>query len=103
MTKAIFGVLCLLSLLTACSRAIYGVPAEQWEQMSETERQVTIDRFERQEAINAQTRAQAEATRKAVEKARAEAKEFERQCIESKEQTEEECRKLTRTRFGRIF
>ncbi|ALG66826.1 hypothetical protein [Beggiatoa leptomitoformis] len=95
----------LLYCLSACgiSQAVYGVPEKQWETMSETERQITIERFNRQEAINAETRVQAEATRKAVEKARADAQAFEQQCLETHEKTAEECHVITRTRFERIF
>jgi len=77
--KKILHTILLLSgiVLTSCggSRAIYGVPAGQWERMNEAERQAAIERFNRQASINAQTRIQAE-------KAKQEAIELARQCHE---------------------
>ncbi len=93
-----FALLCLA--LSGCSRAIYGVPEEQWQQMSEADRARTIERFNQQEAIYAETRRQAELARESAEKAKQEAYEFERKCkeIEQSGETSAECQKIRRQR-----
>jgi hypothetical protein len=70
-------------LLINCSatKAIYGVPQEKWEQLSEQERQAAIERYEQQQAIYADTREQAE-------KARKKAEEFAAKCHETNEEGE---------------
>lgn len=87
-------------LLLGCSRAIYGVPAERWARMSETEQAAAIDRFNRQQTINAETRRQAEIAEQQAEAARQEAHEFERECqaIEASGERSERCQKIRRQR-----
>ena len=93
-------VLAIIWNIAACTQAIYGVPSEQWEKMTDTERQAAIERFEQQQIINERTRKRAEIIKYQGDKAREEAKEFERQCKEQDEMTEEQCRVITRRRFG---
>lgn len=95
-----FTVLCLLLSVSGCSRAIYGVPEADWQQMSEQERTRTIDRFNRQEAINEATRSQAEQAQQSVEAARQKAHEFERQCqaMEQQGEASADCKKIRRQR-----
>jgi DNA topoisomerase VI subunit B len=87
-------IVCLLWIvLTGCgaTRAIYGVPEGQWQQMNETERQATIEYFKRQQEIHAATRIQAE-------KAREEAEEFASQChdVETYQPPSEKCEVIQR-------
>lgn len=93
----IFGLILISLLLVNCgaTRAIYGVPQDKWEQMSEPERQAAIERYEQQQAIYAETRNQAE-------KARQEAEEFAKKCHETNDagDTSGECEVITRRRFG---
>ena len=93
----IISLLLLGFVLASCgtTRAIYGVSEETWAQMSESERQATIARYEQQQAINEQTRQQAE-------KARQEADEFAKKCHETDDagNTSGECEVITRRRFG---
>jgi len=93
--KKIIMLLLISIILSNCggSRAIYGVPAEQWERMDETERQATVELFNRQEAINAQTRVQAE-------KAKQEAEEIAKQCHEDRKIDPSKCRTITQRKFG---
>ena len=80
--------------MTGCgiTRAVYGVPEEQWARMNEQERQATIERFKRQQEINAQTREQAE-------KAREEAEEFASQCHDEHNlPVPEKCKVISRHR-----
>ncbi len=96
--KKILHTILLLSwiMVAGCggSRAVYGVPAELWERMNESERQTAIERFNRQEKINAQTRLQAE-------KAKKEAEEIAKQCHEERKTDPSKCRVITHRRFGR--
>jgi len=93
----ITSLLLLCFVLASCgtTRAIYGVPADKWSQMSEPERQAAIVRYEQQQAINEQTRQQAE-------KAQQEADAFAKKCHETNEagDTTGECEVITRRRFG---
>ncbi len=90
----------ILWSMTACTQAIYGVPTEKWEKMTETERQTIIERFKQQEVINERTRKRAEIIKYQGDKAREEAKEFERKCRENGTMTAEKCRVITRRKFG---
>jgi len=82
--KLLYAFLLLTWLVIAgCAgtRAIYGIPASEWEHKDPVERQATIEHFKQQEKIYAKTRAQAEKTRaqaKAFEQD--EAKIFANQC-----------------------
>lgn len=79
MMKILYSLL-LLVVIAGCgaTHAIYGVPEDQWNQMSEPERQATIERFKQQQQIHTQTRRQAE-------KAQKEAEEFADQCSDNDE------------------
>ncbi len=68
-------------VILGCSmnRAIYGIPEAQWQSMSQTERQIAIERFKQQEKINAATRIQAD-------QARAQAAKLCQQCQNSTEE-----------------
>lgn len=95
-------ILLTLGLLHSCSatRAIYGVPIEEWEKMSHAEKQAAKEQFARQQAIYEQTRQQAEATRQSVEETRKAAEAFEKKCLEQEVYAPYECRVITRRRFG---
>lgn len=86
------------------TRAIYGVPSAQWARMSEPERQARIERFERQQEINAQTRIEAEKTTEKIhtqaEQIQEETEEFVRQCYETEDDlsNSEKCEVITRRR-----
>jgi hypothetical protein len=70
------------------------MPQDKWEQLSEAERQATIERYEQQQSINAETRNQAD-------KAREEAEEFAAKCRENEAGDKSgECEVITRRRFG---
>jgi hypothetical protein len=60
-----FNLSALLLCLSACGGmpAIYGVPQDRWERMSEAEQAEAIERFEQMEEINRQTREAAEQAR----------------------------------------
>ncbi len=100
MLKYYLQILCfLLSSILAAScgitHAVYGVPQDQWNRMTEKERQLTKERFYQQEKINAQTRVQAE-------KARQEAEEFANRCQKDNEtpSAHSECRMTTKRQWG---
>ena len=73
-------------MLAGCSAtgAIYGIPEQQWNRMSETEQQATIKSFKQQELVNAKTRRQAEKAKKAAEKSARQCHETEEEPYESK-------------------
>ena len=100
MLKYYLQILCFLfssTLMASCSltHAVYGVPEDQWNRMTEKERQLTRERFYQQEKINAQTRVQAE-------KARQEAEEFANRCQKDKETSSapQECHVTTKRQWG---
>lgn len=85
-----------LIFITNCgaTRAIYGIPEEQWQTMNEQQRSVAIERFKRQQKINEQTRIEAEKTKQ-------EAHEFARKCERKTMSDPTECR--VKTRRGWLF
>lgn len=93
----IFWFLLSSTLVASCgiTRAVYGVPQDQWNRLNEKERQLTMERFHQQEEMNAQTRVQAE-------KARQEAEEFANQCQKETETTSapKECNVTTKRQWG---
>ncbi|MDM8558107.1 hypothetical protein [Candidatus Parabeggiatoa sp. HSG14] len=85
------------------TRAIYGVPEEEWKRMSEAEQQTAIERFKQQEEINAKTRVQAEKAKEIAEQSKPKSEEFAQKCHEIKDDISdlsEECNVITRRRFG---
>lgn len=100
MLKYYLPILCFLfssTLMASCglTRAVYGVPEDQWNRMTEKERERTRERFYQQEKINAQTRVQAE-------KARQEAEEFANRCQKDNEtpSAPQECHLTTKRQWG---
>ncbi|WP_353571253.1 hypothetical protein [Candidatus Albibeggiatoa sp. nov. BB20] len=93
----ILGLIFISLLLISCgaTTAIYGVPQDQWEQLSEVERQTAIERYEQQQSVYANTRDQADNARK-------EAEEFAAKCHETNDAGDksDECDVITRRRFG---
>jgi len=59
---------CCLVFVVGCGaqRAVYGIPASEWEQLSESEQQAVKQRFEQQEQRYADMREQAEQARQSV-------------------------------------
>ncbi len=89
----IFSFIFIILILISCgtTRAIYGIPEDKWQQMSESERQAAIEQYEQQQIIYAETREQGE-------KARQEAEEFAAKCHDT--EAPDECEVITRRKFG---
>lgn len=85
----------LIIVLHGCSATpiIYGIPQPEWQQMSAEQQQQAMRQFQRQEMINAQTRA-------AADLAREEAHRLSEQCQHKDMMTLPECQVKTRRRFG---
>lgn len=92
----IFCYTCVLTIvLQGCSAApvIYGVPQPEWQKMSAEQQQQAMRQFQRQEVVNAQTRA-------AADLAREEAHRLSEQCQHKDMMTLPECQVHTRRHFG---
>jgi hypothetical protein len=102
--RIILLLLLFLGIFSAlgCSRAIYGVPAERWQTMTESERQTAIETFNRDETRYAQTREQAKQARHDGERARKEAEFWQKHCRQLEETAPEalkiKCKKITKRR-----
>lgn len=85
----------LIIVLQGCNATpiVYGVPQPEWQKMSAEQRQQAIRQFQRQEAINAQTRA-------AADLAREEAHRLSEQCQHKDIMTLPECQVKTRRQLG---
>lgn len=75
---------------------VYHVPQAEWECMTGTERQTTIEQFEKQEENYADTRAQADKTRQEAEKTKKEAETFAQECRDEPSK----CHVTTRRKWG---
>lgn len=85
----------LIIVLHGCSAVpiIYGVPQPEWQKMSTAQQQQAMRQFERQQAINEQTRA-------AADQARETAHRLSEQCQHKDMMTLPECQVKTRRRLG---